>query len=152
MIHAILALVFLTKLFLSSRFSAPKYISSHYGHQVLKIDNDLSISRNVSSNKMIHAILALVFLTKLFLSSRFSAPKYISSHYGHQVLKIDNDLSISRNISSNKMIHAILALVFLTKLFLSSRFSAPKNIHFHFFQVVLKFFTTENILNLLRVK
>ena len=29
-----------------------------------KIDNDLSISGNVSSNKMIHAILALVFLTK----------------------------------------------------------------------------------------
>ena len=26
-----------------------------------QIDNDLSISRNVSSNKMIHAILALVF-------------------------------------------------------------------------------------------
>ena len=38
-----------------------------------QIDNDLSISRNVSSNKMIHAILALVFLAKLFLSSRFSA-------------------------------------------------------------------------------
>ena len=38
-----------------------------------QIDNDLSISRNVSSNKMIYAILALVFLTKLFLSSRFSA-------------------------------------------------------------------------------
>ena len=42
-----------------------------------KIDNDLSISRNVSSNKMIHAILALVFLTKLFLSSHFSAPMCI---------------------------------------------------------------------------
>ena len=41
-----------------------------------QIDNDLSISQNVSSNKMIHAILALVFLTKLFLSSRFFAPKY----------------------------------------------------------------------------
>ena len=41
-----------------------------------QIDNDLSISRNVSSNKMIHAILALVFLTKLFLSSHFSAPNY----------------------------------------------------------------------------
>ena len=38
-----------------------------------QIDNDLSISRNVSSNKMIRTILALVFLTKLFLSSRFSA-------------------------------------------------------------------------------
>ena len=38
-----------------------------------QIDNDLSISRNILSNKMIHAILALVFLTKLFLSSRFSA-------------------------------------------------------------------------------
>ena len=44
-----------------------------------QIDNDLSISRNVSSNKMIHAILALVFLTKLFLSSRFSAPKFINN-------------------------------------------------------------------------
>ena len=43
-----------------------------------QIDNDLSISRNVSSNKMIHAILALVFLTKLFLPSRFSAPKHSS--------------------------------------------------------------------------
>ena len=32
-----------------------------------QIDNDLSISRNVSSNKMIHAILALVLLTKLIL-------------------------------------------------------------------------------------
>ena len=63
-----------------------------------KIDNDLSISRNVSSNKMIHAILGLVFLTK---------PFYLN--------KIDNDLSVSRNVSSNKMIHAILALVFLTK-------------------------------------
>ena len=40
-----------------------------------QIDNDLSIRQNVSSNKMIHAILALVFLTKLFLSSRFFAPK-----------------------------------------------------------------------------
>ena len=35
---------------------------------------------------MIHVNLALVFLTKLFLSSRFSAPKYIASHYGHQAL------------------------------------------------------------------
>ena len=29
-----------------------------------QIDNDLSISRNVPSNKMIHAIVALVFLIK----------------------------------------------------------------------------------------
>ena len=34
-----------------------------------QIDNDLSTSQNDSSNKMIHAILALVFLRKLFLSS-----------------------------------------------------------------------------------
>ena len=31
-----------------------------------KIDNDLNTSRNVSSNKITHAILALVFLTKSF--------------------------------------------------------------------------------------
>ena len=29
-----------------------------------QIDNDVSISRNVSSNKMIHTILALVFFDK----------------------------------------------------------------------------------------
>ena len=31
-----------------------------------KIENDLNISRNVSPNKMIHAILALVFFDKVF--------------------------------------------------------------------------------------
>ena len=41
------------------------------------IDNELNISQNVSSNKMIHAIVALVFLTKLFLLSRLSAPKLV---------------------------------------------------------------------------
>ena len=51
-----------------------------------QIDNDLSIRQNVPSNKMIHAILALVFLTMLFLSSRFFAPEYIASYYGHQAL------------------------------------------------------------------
>ena len=50
-----------------------RYLTTLFYQQ---IDNDLCISRNVSSNNMIHVILALVFLTKLFLSSRFSALKY----------------------------------------------------------------------------
>ena len=37
-----------------------------------QIDNDLSISRNVSSNKMIHAILVLVNFTVLYAVYRFS--------------------------------------------------------------------------------
>ena len=34
-----------------------------------QIDNDLSVSRNVSSNKMIHVILALVFFDKNIVSA-----------------------------------------------------------------------------------
>ena len=52
--------------------------------------------------------------------------------------QIDNDLSISQNVSSNKMIHAILAFVFVTKLFLLSGFSASKITHvfMHFFSKI----------------
>ena len=56
-----------------------------------QIDNDLSISRNVSSNKMIHAILALVFFDKVILI----VPFFCSNARGVTILIFNNYLCIS---------------------------------------------------------